>query len=139
MNIITFKSAENMENMKNMEMEESNRERMIFGNMEILKQNLPFLKYPKCVIIQPSPELCGQVRGVIQSICRPFGIRVEAWSEDHIPSPMPCLYDYLHSHYDDNDDIHSQIQSAPEILVTTPSVLKHVFNKRFVLRLNFSD
>ena len=105
------------------------------------QHKLPFLKYPKCIVIEPSAELCRQIRGVIQSVTRPFGIRVECWSEEQVPPPMPFLYDYLYAHYDiDNEDEEEQrahrTQSAPEILVATPSVLKHVFDTRLVLRLD---
>eukprot|EP01084_Bolivina_argentea_P200076 342193_1 len=123
MNIIQFNNTETETDTKTIE------------NMIINKDNLPYLKYPKCVIIEPSSELCSQIRGVIQSISRPFGLRVESWTEHNLPRPMHCLYDYLYSHYDDMDN--NTIESSPEILIVTPSVFKHVFNTKFVLRLNY--
>ena len=123
-------------------------------------ESRPFLHYPRAVIMEPNPELCNQVRSVISSIVRPFGIRCEAWSEYHKPSNYQFLYDmntYMHanSSYKDANtleifknkkkakNIHNNnnsvisYDSAPEILVVTPSVFRHVFDAKYLLRLSF--
>eukprot|EP01083_Nonionella_stella_P030622 83929_1 len=134
MDIIRFNTSDS--NADNTQKLRSFDSEMTLKNMILNRDKMPFLKYPKCVIIEPSAELCTQIRGVIQSLARSFGIRVECWTEHHLPPPMPCLFDYLYSHYDDDRHSTKHMTSSPEILVVTPSVLKHVFDSRFALRLN---
>ena len=118
MGIIEFKDNSDINNIN------INKDNIIINN-----NKRPWLYYPKTIIIEPNIELCTQVRGVISSICRPFHIYVDCWSEKHKAQNWSFIYNELINK-------NNPIEPSPEILICTPSVLKHIFNIKWCLRLS---